>query len=126
MKTNSRVPKTVIVAACLYLSMATAAAQTDEEIDTSNWTCSWCLTNSDVFNYFEAGTGYVSDDSYKFGQYTGLGSEGVVGLVDARNEYRGEDGRFWALNLQLQGTERITAGAKVGKQGRYGLYLHDA
>ncbi len=123
MKTNLRVRKSFVAAACLYLSMATAAAQTDEEVDTSDWTCRYCLFDTDVFTYFTAGLGYVSDDSFKFGQYTGLGSEGALGLVDARNEYRGADGRFWALNFQVQGTERITAGAEVGKQGRYGLYL---
>jgi hypothetical protein len=116
--------RTTIAAACLCLIASPGAAQTDEPVDTSGWSCRWCLSEENTFNVFRAGVGYVSDDSFKFGQYTGLGSEGVVGIVDARNEYLGQDGHFWSFNLQSQGLERITAGASAGKQGRYDVYLN--
>ena len=110
MTMTKQIPKATIGAACLFVSMAIAAAES-EPPDTSNWKCKWCLVNSATSTDFEGGLGYVSDDSFKFGQYSGLGDAGMFAIVNGESEHRGEDGRFWTLSAYLLGPDRISAGA---------------
>ena len=48
----------------------------------------------------ELGVGYVTDDAYRFGRYTGLEEEGAYLLGDITAHRYGEEGEFW----QARGT----------------------
>jgi MtrB/PioB family decaheme-associated outer membrane protein len=114
----------VISAACLCLGFSGTMALADTEPpDISNWDCRWCEYGEGWFTGINAGLGYVSDDSFKFGQYSGLGSKGMFAILDGSSEYRDASGLFWNLDLHLLGSDRISAGAEGGRQGHYGFYV---
>lgn len=112
----------VCAAVFLWWSVSTAVAES-EQPDTSDWACKWCVFNAGITSKLDGGIGYVSDDSFKFGQYTGLGNEGMFAIVDGEGEYRGEDGGFWDLSAYVLGSDRISAEAGGGKQGRYDVFF---
>lgn len=75
----------------------------------------------------EAGIPYQSDDSFRFGKYTGLVDKGIFGVGNAvirkRDAWNSGNTRYWELrsrNLDL--TSREISGS-VGKQGLWGLSL---
>ncbi len=74
-------------------------------------------------NYLEAGIGYngVSDDAYKFGQYSGLYRPGPFAQINGRFAGRDDGGRhyeLWGINLGLPSRQ---LGASYGVQGLWGL-----
>jgi MtrB/PioB family decaheme-associated outer membrane protein len=110
----------ICTAACL--AGFTALAE-DALPDTSKWACKWCEYNTGATYNLSGGFGYVSNDSYKFGQYTGLGTKGSFAIFDGEGKYRAEDGHNWELFARVLGSDRISAGASGGKQGSYDLYM---
>lgn len=74
-------------------------------------------------NNVELGVGYNSEDSFKFGEYTGLDDKGafLIGNGNVRNRF-GSDGRgfvnAYGFNLGLPSR---SLGAEVGNQGQYWL-----
>jgi MtrB/PioB family decaheme-associated outer membrane protein len=122
MTTNPSMRVSVLSAACLFLLWSPAFADQDS-LDISNWNCKWCEFSYGWYSEIETGLGYVSDDSFRFGQYTGLANEGMFATVDGVTEYRGEDGRFWNFDIYALGSDRVSAAAAGGKQGLYDLYL---
>jgi MtrB/PioB family decaheme-associated outer membrane protein len=73
-------------------------------------------------NYFELGGGYQSEDSFKFGEFSGLYKEGgfVIGNFNMRKRF-GADGSYvnaFGYNL---GQDSRQLGIEGGRQGRYWL-----
>ena len=69
------------------------------DIDTSNWDCQLCAPSNGWEIDAEAGAGYVTDDEFYFGNYTGLDDDGtyLTGDVFAR---------YWSTHgdqLRLEG-----------------------
>ena len=74
-----------------------SAQPQNQDVDTSQWQCKWCpgderKVEADV----KGGLGYVTNDSYKFGDYTGLNEKGVYVLADADASGRNEKGAYFA------------------------------
>lgn len=100
-----------------------AAPQAPALPDTSQWKCESCPAQPAVTGSIEAGAGYVSDNSAKFGEYNGLDQRGGVLLAGGGVRVRAEDGSYvdaQASNLGL-GTRAI--GLESGRQGAYSLRL---
>ena len=76
-----------------------------------------------IFNEIELGLGYVSDDAYKFGRYSGLQTQGafLVGNIKAR-EFD-EDGRFWSVRATNLGLESRYLRLEGGVQGSHKFFL---
>ena len=93
-------------------------------MDTSRWTCKYCPFEEGFSANVELGAGYVSDDSFKFGEYTGLNEQGgfAVGNADAR--YRNRDGRWLDLSARIWDWIRARCSIAGGKQGSYKLFLN--
>src|SRR6185503_2015047 len=76
---------------------------------------------------FELGTGYVSDDSYKFGQYNGLPKQGAVtlGNIDLHGggSYDSDDRTRWRLTGNDLGLDTRDATFDFRDQGRLGFSL---
>src|SRR4030067_1825418 len=72
--------------ALLALSVTALAAEPDEVTELSR-------PESTV----SAGIGYVSDDSLRFGQYTGMHEEGAYGLAEIDIAIRNDDTGTWTL-----------------------------
>lgn len=70
----------------------------------------------------ELGLGYVSKDSYKYGDYRGLQREGVhvIGNVDL-NRRSEDDTRYFELNARDLGLDSRNLRVEGGESGNYGL-----
>ena len=72
---------------------------------------------------FEIGVGYVTEDSYKFGQFNGLEDDGpfVIGNMKIlrRGPYDGEDARYWRAHGNNLGLDNRDLQGEYGKQGSY-------
>jgi MtrB/PioB family decaheme-associated outer membrane protein len=74
-------------------------------------------------NLFEAGIGYVSKDSFKFGEYNGLSRQGVFGIfnfdVRGGGSYDSTDATRWRIVGNDLGLETRDISAEYGQQGRF-------
>ncbi|WP_455203775.1 MtrB/PioB family decaheme-associated outer membrane protein [Kaarinaea lacus] len=80
------------------------AGESNVESVTSQWQCKWCPTSGQSQNQGEvkAGLGYVSNDSFKHGDYTGLHEKGAYVIADADASHRGKNSvDIEAYNLGL-------------------------
>ncbi|MBI3563059.1 MAG: MtrB/PioB family decaheme-associated outer membrane protein [Gammaproteobacteria bacterium] len=106
-----------------------AETQTDDTLDIEtikkNWKCKYCadLTEKQWEGYFSLGLGYVSNNSYKFGEYNGLNERGfnLDGNLNAR--YRDNQRNYWDIRGQNVGLESPSFGVEGGRQGQYKLNL---
>ncbi len=92
-------------------------------VDTSQWKCKYCAFEEGLSGTLELGAGYVSKDSYKFGEYTGLNEQGGFVIGNASARYRGEDAVYWNVDASSLGLDSRSLGAEAGKQGTYKVYL---
>ncbi len=99
------------------------AAAAEPDADTSNWKCEDCPFETGINGEVEAGLGNVSDDSFKFGDYTGLHEEGVYFIGNADIRHRGENGRYWDLFAEDLGLDSRALNVEGGRQGSYKWFL---
>ena len=105
-----------LLAALGALGAATGASA---QVDTSQWKCTSCPYPKGTTGSVDAGVGYVSDSSQKFGDYTGLDDKGAFLVLDGTVSHRGDDGYYadlWGADLGLD-SRRL-----YGQAGREGLY----
>ncbi len=100
-------------------STAPASAQPpNKDVDTSQWQCKWCPGEErKVEGDVKGGLGYVTNDSYKFGDYTGLNEKGAYILADANVSGRNEKGAYYNLNATNLGLDSRFIGVEGGWQG---------
>jgi MtrB/PioB family decaheme-associated outer membrane protein len=108
----------LLTAVILSMSMR-AEAQDAPAVDTSRWTCKYCPFEEGYSLTPGLGAGYVSDDSAKFGEYTGLNEEGAYVVADAQGRYRTKDGLWLDLSAIDLGLDSRYVGIEGGKQGKY-------
>jgi MtrB/PioB family decaheme-associated outer membrane protein len=93
-------------------------------VDTSGWQCKFCAFETGNSGYVDAGIGYLSQDSFKFGEYTGLTDKGPYVIGDALYGYRDKNGRYLDLDARNLGLESRSLDLQGGKQGKYELFLN--
>ena len=118
----------VFTTLCLYATVVISAdvppatAET-ANVDTSKWKCKYCAFEEGFSGEVEIGAAYVSDDSFKFGEYTGLVDKGAYFIGNADARYRGEDAGYMDLLIRDLGLEMRSIGIEGGRQGKYKLFL---
>ncbi len=74
-------------------------------------------------NQVEAGVGYVSQDSFKFGEYNGLFNKGLYGILnlDVRGggTYDSNDPTRWRITGTDLGLDTRDVSAQYGQQGKF-------
>ena len=95
------------------------------EIDTSSWRCRFCPDNADQpwFLEVETGPGYVSNDSFKFGEYNGLEDKGLFLVLDVDARYRDGEANYLDISASDLGLDIRDVDIEGGKQGRYRINL---
>lgn len=90
------------------------------------WECKYCLfeENQGVRGEVEVGAGYVSEDSFKQGDHTGLNEQGAIAVGAAKVEYQNEHGQYWGANAEDLGLESRALFFEAGKLGHYGFELN--
>ncbi len=105
------------------LGALSAAGTAAAQVDTSAWKCSACPYPKGSSGTVEAGLGVVSDDSAKFGDYTGLDREGAHLVLGGTLRYRGDGGYFADLAASDLGLDSRRLAARTGREGLYTLRL---
>ena len=76
-----------------------------------------------IRNTFELGAYYVSDDSFRFGRYSGLNDQGIAGLLNfdfyMRDAWDGDSAWYWRLTGDNLGLDSRAATFEFGVQGKY-------
>lgn len=91
-------------------------------VDTSQWKCKSCpFEKTGIAGAVDVGAGYVSDDSAKFGDYTGLGEKGPFLVAGGAARYRGEGGVYGSVTAADLGLDVRSLAAEVGQEGRYAV-----
>ena len=115
----------------LTLSAPAAAALAAERsdgggeasVDTSQWKCKYCAFEEGTSGTVDVGLGYVSDDSYKFGEYNGLNQQGGFFVGNASVRSRGEDAAYWNIDASDLGLDNRSVSVEGGKQGKYEMFF---
>jgi len=118
-----------LVAPPLYADSKTTEPENIKPVDieaiTKKWKCKYCpdLSEEQWEGYFELNTGYVTNDSYKFGEYNGLPEKGAYLSGDADALYRDDKGNYWNFRGENLGLDSSYLGIEGGRQGQYKLTL---
>lgn len=102
------------------LAASANAANEVESVDTSQWICKFCaFEEAGLTGTVDLGLGYVSDDSYPFGDYTGLNEKGAFLIGNASLRMRGEDSNYWNIEALNLGLDSRSINVEGGAQGSY-------
>jgi len=85
----------------------------------SNWRCEKCLVDEGWDLDLAFGPGYVTDDAYRFGDYTGLDGRGVYLFGDFSGSYRDADAHYFSFDGFTLSPDAGAIFMKGGRQGRY-------
>ena len=98
----------------------------EAQVDKSQWACKYCPYEEEAGLHGEVqlGVGYVSEDSFKFGDYTGLNRGGAYGIGDTALRYRGENAKYWNLYATNLGLDSRRVEMEGGHQGVYKAFLN--
>ena len=84
-------------------------------------------TTRPVLGNLEFGLGYNSEDSYKFGEYTGLKDNGIfaLGSIDLSSvfPYDTDNNHYWKLSGSNLGLDSRQLYAEYGNQGKFSFFL---
>jgi MtrB/PioB family decaheme-associated outer membrane protein len=108
--------------ALALLALADAAnAQDTAGPDLSTWTCSSCPQSHGLGGEILFGVGAVSEDSFRFGDYSGLDDNGAYAILSTSIPYDAGDGRFLDLTVRDLGLDSRSIDLEGGRQGSYEL-----
>lgn len=116
--------RTLQILVAALLGVSSAAQAQPAEPDWEQWVCKFCpfpATGPD--GSVSASALNVSDDSAKFGDYTGLDEDGVYANAGADLTYRGDDGYAATLRARDLGLDSRSAGIEAGRQGAWTVDL---
>lgn len=91
--------------------------------DTTNWKCSSCPYPKGITTTVDAGVAVVSEDSKKFGDFTGLQDKGAHLLLGGSVRVRGEGGYYTDVQAANLGLDTRSLGVDSGHEGLYSLHL---
>ncbi len=91
--------------------------------DTANWKCQACPYPKAITGAVDAGVGVVSDDSKKFGDFTGLQDKGAYLALGGSLRVHGASGYFADLDAANLGLDTRSVGINSGHEGLYSLHL---
>lgn len=105
----------------LGLQGPSAQAQETEQTEPRIYKCKQCVKYVGWRGYLDFGLAYVSDDSFRFGDYRGLEEKGFYVALDGDLHYRNLQGRYFDLYARDLGHDSRQLEMRGGNQGRYEL-----
>jgi len=91
------------------------------EPNTDDWACSRCVTNGNWSLDIEAGPAWVTDDAYRFGNYSGLDEKGVYPFSDFLGMYRDDQARYMRFEGYTRSSDAAALFLRAGQQSNYEL-----
>jgi MtrB/PioB family decaheme-associated outer membrane protein len=115
---------TLPVALLLTHSIFVVADDSNQSVDTSRWVCQYCQFEQGLSSNLEGSFGYISQGSYKFGEYNGLQEQGVFVTGNATSRYRNiKSANYWDINASDIGLDTRSLTLQGGKQGLYNISM---
>jgi len=118
------------VCVSLLISVNAEAGMSQSEVEkiTAKWKCQWCPYEEVPHKKgeVEAGVGSVSNDSFKYGQYTGMNEKGAYLVGNGSYEYKDKDANYADVKVRDIGPNALQLEAKGGSQGTYDVELQYA
>jgi MtrB/PioB family decaheme-associated outer membrane protein len=90
----------------------------------ADWSCRYCPFESGLSSTWGFGSGFLSDDSGKFGDYTGLNDDGFYWIAEGELRYWGDAGSYWELLGADLGLDSRSFALDGGQPGRYRLQIN--
>ena len=103
-----------------FMSVAPRSAH-PADVDTSGWRCQLCAPANGWEIDAEFGAGYVADDEFYFGDYTGLEDKGSYLIGDVFARYWSRHGDQLRIDGYRLGQDSRAISVKTGRQGLYTL-----
>ena len=113
----------VRLAATMLATLVASTVAPAEGPDTAAWSCQLCAPTGGWELDILAGAGYVTDDEFKFGDYTGLDDDGWYLSGDVFARYRDEKGQHARLEGYRLGQDSRAIFVNGGKQGLFRITL---
>ncbi|MEM8683617.1 MAG: MtrB/PioB family outer membrane beta-barrel protein, partial [Pseudomonadota bacterium] len=107
----------------VVLSVLPVAADSAETPSNVAEGCELCSFPSGWLLETDLGTAFVSDDSFKFGDYTGMTDSGAFLIGSLVADYRRPGGQHWRLAAADLGLDSRAASLNGGLPGRYRLRM---
>ena len=127
---NGRTPAVALVAALLLILSGPARGQDEFSLDEPTKPPpdpEQVAELTEIRSTLEIGIGYVSDDSFRFGRYTGLEDEGVHGVLNLdflrRGPYDGDSAEYLRISASDLGLTSREAAIEYGRQGDFGIRI---
>lgn len=102
-----------------FTNVSAQEAEAAPPPDTSAWVCKFCVFESGLEGTLEGGLGYISDDSYRFGDATGLEDAGLVFIGNADARFRSDESLNWTLSARDLGLASRALRLEAGRPGRF-------
>lgn len=116
------VSSSCLLAALGVLSFAAGNAMA--AVDTSEWKCETCpFEKAGVSGALDVGVGHVSDDSARFGDYTGLDKKGAYAVIGGTARYRNDAGLFGSFTATDLGLDSRSLTGELSQEGRFRVRL---
>jgi len=109
-----------IIAILSYPLMAVASEVNDVS---ANWKCKWCPFEEGLRGNVEIGASYLSEDSFKFGNYSGLNNKGLYFIGNSDVHYQDENANYFNADILDLGLGSRFISLEAGKQGTYTVFL---
>lgn len=123
MKTHSPIPVLAALGVLAFAQTFVPAALAQTAPDTSQWKCKACPYPQATTGNVEVGLGAVSDDSAKFGDYTGLERKGAYLVLGGELFYRNDNGYYARVRGNELGLDSRQLAGETGREGLYSLRL---
>ena len=104
-------------------ALSAAGAAVAAEVDTSAWKCKTCPYPKGTQVSVEAGIGTVTDESSRFGDYTGLQRKEAHAILGGTVSHRSGSGYYAELSAADLGLDTRSLSAVSGLEGLYSLRL---
>ena len=105
----------------LMLLLQTAPLRAEGNVPPSDWQCNSCLAAEGWDVDLKIGTIYSDEDSFEFGDYTGLDDDGFYVLGDVLALYRDNEGGYVNLEGYAHSGDSLGFFLEGGQQGSYEL-----
>ncbi|MBA6390300.1 MtrB/PioB family decaheme-associated outer membrane protein [Colwellia sp. BRX10-3] len=100
-----------------HTSTSTAASTELKQIN-ADWQCEYCPKTKTFSGNVQVNFGYLSDDAYHFGHYSGIESNNNL-FLSTKVNYLTEEGNYAKLSVDNAGLDALKLTTKLGYYGHY-------
>jgi len=108
----------------VILSYPLLVNASEENAVSADWKCKWCPYEEGLRGNIELGSGFVSEDTFPFGNYRGFDDKGLYFTGNSDIYYQDNNANYFDLSALDLGLESRSISMDAGKQGNYSIFLN--